>query len=268
MADYFDTFGKAVVKAELEKAKQATAFLWWAEKRDRKPSVSISEICGYFVKARLPKPNSTRLDNDFRKSKLVSRANGDQFCLSHKGLEWGAELFGIFAIEETVEAERTAKSVVSDIDLTRCPYISDRDLADARKMAELHATLFLLENSVRRHIEKILTAGLGDTWWDQAASGQMKRKEQERRANEAQNKWIPSRSSYGPLYSLDWPDLATLMRKYEDLFRASIGDVNFLHRFVDLGNLRNVVAHNGVIDEPVQFRRVELAIHDWIKQVG
>jgi hypothetical protein len=57
-------------------------------------------------------------------------------------------------------------------------------------------------------------------------------------------------------------------RKYEDLFRASIGDINFLHRFVDLGNLRNVVAHNGVIDEPMQFRRVELAIHDWIKQVG
>ncbi|MDD1520206.1 MULTISPECIES: Swt1 family HEPN domain-containing protein [Bradyrhizobium] len=268
MADFFNLFAKAVVRANLDKVEQAAAFLWWAEQRDRKPSASIPEVCAYFAEARLPKPNSTRLDNDFRKSKLVSRANGTRFRLSHKGLEWGAELFGVFATDETVEAERTANSVVSDIDLTRCPYISDGDLADARKMAELHVALFSLENSVRRHIEKILTASLGDTWWDQAASAPMKRKEQERRANEAQNKWIPSRSTYGPLYSLDWPDLATLIRKYEDLFRASIGDINFLHRFIDLGNLRNVVAHNGVIDEPMQFRRVELAIHDWIKQVG
>jgi len=178
----------------------------------------------------------------------------------------GAELFGVCAMDETILAERTAESVVSEIDLTRCPYISDSDLADARKMAELHVALFSLENSVRRHIEKVLSVGLGHNWWDQAASASMKRKEQDRRANEVQNKWIPSRSS--PLYSLDWPDLVTLMRKYEDLFRPSIGDVNFLHRFADLGNLRNVVAHNGVIDEPMQFRRVELAIHDWIKQIG
>lgn len=268
MADHFNIFAKAVVRANLDKVEQAVAFLWWAEKRDRKPSASVSEICAYFVEARLAKPNSTRLDKDFRKSRLVSRSNGDQFRLSHNGLDWGAELFGTFAIDDAFESEKTAEGVVSDIDLTRCPYISDSDLVDARKMAELHVALFSLENSVRRHIEKILVAGLGPTWWDQAASASMKRKEQDRRANEAQNKWIPSRSSYGPLYSLDWPDLVTLMRKYEDLFRASIGDVNFLHRFADLGNLRNVVAHNGVIDEPMQFRRVELAIHDWIKQVG
>lgn len=173
MADFFNLFAKAVVMANLDKVEQAAAFLWWAEKRDRKLSASIPEVCAYFVEARLPKPNSTRLDNDFRRSKLVSRANGARFRLSHTGLEWGTELFGVFALDEIVEAERTADSVVADIDLTRCPYISDDDLADARKMAELHVALFSLENSVRRHIEKVLTAGLGDTWWDQAASAPM-----------------------------------------------------------------------------------------------
>jgi len=89
MAEHFNIFAKAVVRADLEKVDQAAAFLWWSEKRDRKPSASISEICAYFVEARLTKPNSTRLDRDFRRSRLVSRANGDQFRLSHDGLEWG-----------------------------------------------------------------------------------------------------------------------------------------------------------------------------------
>lgn len=268
MAQPFSIFAAAVVRADLEKVEQAAAFLWWAEKQENKPSTSVAEVCCYFTEARLSKPNSTRLDKDFRRSKLISRVNGNRFRLSHQGLDWGSELFGVFVFHEPTGAQKTPVNVVSEIDFTRCPYINDNDLADAKRMAELHVALFSLENSVRRHIETVLRAGLGQDWWDQAASAPMKRKEQDRRANEAQNKWIPSRSSYGPLYSVDWPDLITLMRKYEELFRPSIGEINFLHRFVDLGNLRNVVAHNGVIDEPMQFRRVELAIHDWIKQVG
>ena len=39
-------------------------------------------------------------------------------------------------------------------------------------------------------------------------------------------------------------------------------------RFSDLGNLRNVVAYNGVIAEQMQFKRVELAFHDWTKQIS
>jgi Swt1-like HEPN len=134
-------------------------------------------------------------------------------------------------------------------------------------MADVYLSLFCLENSARRHIEKTLSQALGNDWWDVAASFSMKRKEQDRRNNEAQNKWIPSRSSAGPLYSLDWPDLVTLMRKYEELFKGSIPDINFLHRFSDLGNLRNVIAHNGIIDDPMQFKRIELALHDWAKQI-
>jgi len=157
--------------------------------------------------------------------------------------------------------------IISEINVRSCPYIKEKDIEDGRKMADVYLSLFCLENSIRRHIEKILFGALGNDWWEVAASSSMKRKEQDRRSNEAQNKWIPSRSSAGALYSLDWSDLVTLMRKYEDLFRGSIPDVNFLHRFSDLGNLRNVIAHNGVIDDPMQFKRIELALHDWAKQL-
>jgi hypothetical protein len=121
---------------------------------------------------------------------------------------------------------------------------------------------------MRRHVENVLSRNLGENWWELAASLSMKRKEEDRRNNEMQNKWIPSRSTAGPLYSLDWPDLVTLIRKFPEMFGQSIPDINFLHRFSDLGNLRNVVAHNGVIDEPMQLNRIDLALHDWSKQIS
>ena len=58
------------------------------------------------------------------------------------------------------------------------------------------------------------------------------------------------------MYSVDWSDPTTLMRKYEGFFKDTISDINFLHEFSDSGNLCNVVAHNGVIAEAMQIRQV------------
>jgi hypothetical protein len=96
----------------------------------------------------------------------------------------------------------------------------------------------------------------------------MKRKHEDRLDKEKTRKWLPARASLGPLYSLDWSDLITLMRKYEGSFLPLIGDVDFLHRYADLGLIRHVVAHHGFIDEPKEFERVKIALHDWQKQVG
>ncbi len=258
----FDSFVQAALEVGLDKASQAASFVWWAEHHDGKPAVSMDEICGYFDRARLARPNRTRLDQDLKSDRYVARDKFGLFRLTLRGIQEGGQLFSEFLPQEKIG------DLLSGIEIHKCPYISDEDVADARKMADVYLTLFCLENSIRRHIASILSSNLGDNWWDIAASASMKRKEQDRLANEKQNRWIPTRSDLGPLYSVDWSDLTTLMRKYEGLFRASISDINFLHRFSDLGNLRNVVAHNGVIGEAMQIRRVELAFHDWIKQVG
>jgi hypothetical protein len=262
MSGDFDSFARAILSAALNKADQAASFVWWAERHDGKPSISLDEICTYFALARFAQPNRSRLERELRGAKFVIRDKSGQYQLTQDGISEGDSLFDEFLPQEKVG------DLVSEIIIRQCPYISDSDIVDVRKMADFYTSLYCLENSVRRHIEKILSETLGEEWWDKAASSSMKRKEQERRNNEAQNKWIPSRSNSGPLYSLDWPDLVTLIRKYEGLFKVTIPDINFLHRFSDLGNLRNVVAHNGIIDEPMHFKRVELAFHDWAKQVG
>jgi len=261
MADDFKAFIKRVAETQPEKVGQATSLIWWAEHRDGKASLSMNEICAYFDKARLPQPNTTRLDGDLRRSRFVKRVNGKRFQLSHEGIQEGVSSY-----PEFVPVQHPS-DLISELTISACPYIDENDIADAKKMAELYVALFFLENSLRRHIERILSQSFGIDWWEKTASSSMKRKEQDRRKNEEQNKWIPTRSDAGPLYSLDWSDLVTLIRKHESIFLPTIGDINFLHRFSDLGNLRNVVAHNGVIDEQMQFERVKLAFFDWAKQV-
>lgn len=262
MSADFQAFVKVMLDTRSNKAEQAACFLWWAEHRDSSLSLSIDEICVYFERARLAQANRTRLEKELRGLRYVTRNKTGCYQLTHEGIHGRNELFADFCPQVRVQ------ELVSEITVTQCPYIAEDDIADARKMAAVYVSLFCLENSVRRHIELTLSRHLGDGWWEIAASSSMKRKEQDRRNNEAQNRWVPSRLSAGPLYSLDWSDLVTLMRKYEDRFRGTIPDINFLHRFSDLGNLRNVVAHNGVIDEVMQFRRIDLALHDWSRQIS
>ncbi len=258
----FDAFVQDMLGSMFDKTGQAACFIWWAEQRDGKQSLSMDEICDYFSTARLAQPNRTRLERDFRRSADVTRNKDRRYGLTRDGIQTRDTRFSNFIFAQNVG------DLISEIHIDQCPYIGDGDIADARKMADLYVTLFCLENSIRRHVEDVLAKALGTTWWDTAASASMKRKEQDRRNNEQQNKWIPSRSTLGPLYALDWSDLVTLMRKYENLFKDTISDINFLHRFSDLGNVRNVIAHNGVIDDPMQFKRIELAFHDWSKQIG
>lgn len=78
---------------------------------------------------------------------------------------------------------------------------------------------------------------------------------------------MPTRSDFGPLYALDWPDLITLMRKYPDQFKPYLGEIDCLHRFADNGAFRNVVGHNGVLREQDDFELIRIYYQNWIAQL-
>jgi hypothetical protein len=96
----------------------------------------------------------------------------------------------------------------------------------------------------------------------------MIKKHEERLSKEQGRKWLPARANLGPLYSIDWSDLITLVRKYEVDFIPFIGEIDFMHRYSDMGLLRHVIAHNGFVDDPEEYNRVSLALRDWNNQVG
>jgi len=89
----------------------------------------------------------------------------------------------------------------------------------------------------------------------------------ERKSREAKNRWLSSRGA-DELNYMDWSDLVTLIRKYHNHFEELIPNIKFIElRLEELENLRNAIAHSGVLPDE-EIPRVELALKDWCKQVS
>lgn len=241
---------------KLARVEQALVFIWECELHTGSIGLSLPEINSKFIEHGLPKQNQFRLNDRLRKHKGARKIKSNLYSVTSAQKNLIEERFS--------GALKDHKTRIADI--TRPSYVKDAVYSDLQEMSVLYAHLFLLENSIRGLIETKLNAALGESWWDIAANSSMKNKHKERIRKENENKWAPTRSELGPLYALDWPDLITIIRKYEDEFSDVIGNISFMHRYEDLGLLRNVVAHNGVISDETQFIRVKLALEDWLKQ--
>jgi hypothetical protein len=149
------------------------------------------------------------------------------------------------------------------------PFLTDEDILNAGKMAELYLILHCYENSVRRFIHTIMSSELGDGWWEVVATDAMKNTVKSRMEKEEKQKWLSARGSTSPLYYLEWGDLVKLIRKKESAFLPHIGSLKFIeNRFEELEALRNIVAHNGVLPSKDDFDRVILSFRDWCRQIN
>jgi hypothetical protein len=149
------------------------------------------------------------------------------------------------------------------------PFLSDSDISNAHKMAELYVILHCYENSVRHFIENTLSRELGNDWWEEVASDKMKALVEGRQGKEQKERWLSPRGKTSPLYYLEWGDLVKLIRKEQDIFLPYIGSLRFVeNRFEELESLRNIVAHNGVLPSEDDFQRVIISFRDWCRQLG
>lgn len=242
------------------KSTQAELILWCLYESTGKQGIALQRILEAFEELELPRANATRTREHFKKSRKVRKLGKDVYAPTRDLIE---ELDGL------IHFDKALPDNVLDIEAISLPPFVDEDRQrDLTKMVRVYAHLFLLENSMRGLIEKVLSDHLGDTWWDIAASSPMKNKHQKRVDNETAKKWAPTRSEYGPLYALDWSDLVRLMRKYPEQFEPWLGDINFLHRFEDAGTFRNVVAHNGVLSEQDDFELIRIYYQNWVSQIS
>ncbi len=263
MTRSFDKFCEIMLDKFSQQADRAVAFIWFHIKSNADEFASIKHISDYFIQAELPAPNKSRLSKALKARKDVASVKGGAFRLHRSKRE---ELDDLFLISEGEGAD-VAPSW-EDIGIGKTPFLTSEDFENAREMSNLYVALYCLENSMRKLIESVLRKELGEEWWDKVATSRMKNKHNTRLENEKSARWIPARSGFGPLYALDWPDLISIMRKREDLFIPYIGEVGFLHRYEDLGRLRNIIAHNGVLSDSKQSDRVRLAFHDWVEQLA
>lgn len=224
---------------------------------------SVKRVADLFADAHAARPNTTVLSRKLSSDRRVSLRGGILKSL-HKADEYLKENFPELF-------EKKIEPVIPNIDtrlLLNAPFIDANYLKDLKSMSELYEALHVLENSIRRLIDFVLVEEMGADWWEAAANSQMKRKHEDRLKKEEERKWLPSRASLGLLYSIDWTDLITIIRKYEDKFKKYIGDIEFMHRYSDLGLLRNVIAHHGFVEDSSEIQRVALALRDWNQQVG
>ncbi|KQB97479.1 hypothetical protein AL073_00560 [Loktanella sp. 1ANDIMAR09] len=243
---------------EAKKTEQA-AILIWAQAINLSGSVSLSELSDTFHRLGLSRPNPTRMRQQLSRSKSIRTVSKDQF-LPQRALTLDCQQNFSDAITKLADLDT--------VQLQCPPFLKDGVFAGLQNMAEFYGLLYLLENSMRGFIEDRLLMNLGENWWDQIASSSMKQKHDTRTDKETKNKWAPARSDFGPLYSIDWPDLLTIIRKRHDDFKDKLPDISFLHRYEDLGHYRNIVAHNGILKDPKAIDRIKLYYSDWIKQIS
>lgn len=161
-------------------------------------------------------------------------------------------------------------ALVSEVDLAELVALSalDEDMVTAaRRMSIVYTAVAAFERSVRKLVKSALLDGLGETWWDIAASQDIKRRAESRRADEEKIKWHGQRGGSLLEYT-ELGDLGKIIRNNWPQFEAFMPSVEWADSiFAVISRSRNVIMHSGELSRE-DVARVGINIRDWIKQVG
>ncbi len=147
------------------------------------------------------------------------------------------------------------------------PILEKRKLLEARDMAAIYPLLYVLENSVREVIDRVMTNRYGNNWWDSKA-GKLKDKVNERMSDEKKNSWHQRRGAR-PIDYLDLAQLPALIRQIQkDIIPDIIPSIEWFTQFVDeVYKSRCVVCHMNPLDKD-NIQAVELRFRQWQKQIS
>lgn len=255
---------KKVNTSDFGRLAYAVFFVWFLTDVEGKEDCTVDEVIRCFQDARLNLPRQSDLRYSFRNSsQIVTGIRPDSFRIHRNTLTRLRQKYGAL-LEQTPSPEEVIRK---RLDVSNTPFLDSADIENAYKMGQLYVAIHCLENSVRCLVRNVLSKTLGDNWWDKVASDPMKRKLTDRKSREAKNRWLSSRGA-DKLNYMDWSDLVTLIRKSHKDFEKLIPDIKFIElRLEELENLRNTIAHSGVLPDE-ELARVELALKDWCKQVS
>ena len=178
-----------------------------------------------------------------------------------------------FLAEEALDAAGRVHPHVSgalDQDIAKrvaVDLLDEGDVAVARRMAVVYMGIAAFERSVRKLITTILTEKVGDAWWDQCVSSNIKKKVESRQKDEERVKWHTPRGGL-PITYTDLGDLGNIIRNAWPHFEPHIPSIEWASSVLDtIERSRNVIMHSGDLDR-IDIERVGMNIRDWIRQVG
>ncbi len=262
------TLNQILDNTDTTKFKQldfAKLFIWFLTDIQEIRECFMLDIMLCFKDTNLPNPNQTRLRINLRGNKkdVTTGYKPGSFRLHRNALKKYREIYKSLL----PESQSTEEIIRKRFNVSKTPLLVPTEIENAYNMGQVYVTLHCLENSVRNLIRIVLKGKLGKNWWDKSAEPEMKSRLADRKKEEARNRWLPSRGS-DELNYMYWRDLVTLIKKYPKEFKSYIGSTKFAElRLEELENLRNTIAHNGVLPEK-EITRIELYFSDWCKQVS
>lgn len=158
------------------------------------------------------------------------------------------------------------------------PLLSVTKLNEAKAMAAVYPLLYVLENSIRELVKRVMRANHGDDWWDTELTSSklkaVKKSAADRMKTETKNAWHQTRGDH-PIDYIDFKDLGTIFRAKKSLFHpAIITDWEwFLNFLKELYPSRNVVAHmnpllsENVSDVKLRFRKWERVVKSALDEI-
>jgi len=209
--------------------------------------------------------------NEYLPAEVV---DGVQSVISRLGPEHGATARA--AIKSTTTPSRRGavvnRSIVFPQEFkTRDPLLSDARLKEARDMAAIYPILYVLENSLREVIRRVMAAKYGADWWNTALVGgkvkSLKDTSDQRRAKEDQMAWHQRRGAH-PIDYVNLDDLGTIVEaKQDDFFPHVFSDREWFRSHIrELAPSRNVLCHMNPLDE-TNIKDIKVRADRWRKVI-
>jgi Swt1-like HEPN len=137
----------------------------------------------------------------------------------------------------------------------------------ALTMGRLYSQIYCFENAVREVVRTRLEEKHAADWWEKGVPKKVRDLAESRRQSAKDNSWLEGASSE-LLSFAEFGQLASIIVENWSEFSDLIPSQQWLsQRFGELEQARNFIAHNRLL-LPTEFRRIEMYIEDWNKQVG
>jgi hypothetical protein len=134
---------------------------------------------------------------------------------------------------------------------------------EADQMAQFYPKFYVLENSIRSLINRVMTAKHGKDWWATQAPTEVRKNVQGRKDKEDKVPWHGKRGAHEIYYS-DFSDLRSIIQKNWVDFEPIIHKQAWINqRLEELEPARNTLAHNNPVSANEQ-KRVEVFFNDWV----
>lgn len=135
---------------------------------------------------------------------------------------------------------------------------------DAAKMARIYPIYYVLENSLRVAIKRVLDKKFGTGWWEAHVPTDPKNRVKGRKEDEAKKPWHGKRGQHEIFYS-DFKDLKSIINANRKVFEPVFLDLEWIgQKLSELELPRNIVAHHNPLD-PNDIKRIEVIFEDWKK---